>query len=403
MKNKEDVTSNGKWFNKFLSMFNSKNKEIKSKRQLLKGLPEEGDTSKAVDEVIQYVRSHPNEASDILQTILNKDEISNDVFKEASIIISNDDNIPTTAIADAVEKSDVDVPDKMLSGMLDKGQFGTETTGQLINQMIDKKAKQRIILNTLDDIYCKCDKYQSDEKLLEALRDIGINGKTKEQDTEVNMWIRKIISKRMANNFSKFGFSKIFVFSDYYSPEEMIEMDFPKDVISESEKLKAGGHVVEEEDVVDDILEAVATNVAKNYQETGRYIIPQIKNLNNISEEEEEKFIHYIGSKSKRELNESEISDIKKQVLGKARNTKKDEIIFNEFLGSGIIDSMEDLPEDDRKRAIEAIKRALDKILKRKEKVEDDESDRKVVNDESDRKVENHESDRKVENHESDR
>ena len=40
MKNKEDVTSNGKWFNKFLSMFNSKNKGIKSKRQLLKGLPE---------------------------------------------------------------------------------------------------------------------------------------------------------------------------------------------------------------------------------------------------------------------------------------------------------------------------------------------------------------------------
>lgn len=397
MKNKEDVTSNGKLFNKFLSMFNSKNKVIKTKRQLLKGLPEEGDTSKAVDEVIQYVRSHPNEASDILQTILNKDEISNDVFKEASIIISNDDNIPTTAIADAVEKSDVDVPDKMLSGMLDKGQFGTETTGQLINQMIDKKAKQRIILNTLDDIYCKCDKYQSDEKLLEALRDIGINGKTKEQDTEVNMWIRKIILKRMANNFSKFGFSKIFVFSDYYSPEEMIEMDFPKDVISESEKLKAGGHVVEEEDVVDDILEAVATNVAKNYQETGRYIIPQIKNLNNISEEEEEKFIHYIGSKSKRELNESEISDIKKQVLGKARNTKKDEMIFNEFLGSGIIDLMERLSDEDRYRAIKVIEESLKRsILKRQEqeKVEDDESDRKVENYESDRKVENHESDR---------
>ena len=70
MKNKEDVTSNGKWFNKFLLMFQSKNKEgIKSKKQLLKGLPEEEDTSKAVDEVIQYVTSYPNEASDILQTI----------------------------------------------------------------------------------------------------------------------------------------------------------------------------------------------------------------------------------------------------------------------------------------------------------------------------------------------
>ena len=385
MKDKEDVTSNGKLFNKFLSMFNSKNKGIKSKRQLLKGLPEEDDTSKAVNEVIQYVTSHPNEASDILQTILNKDEISNDVFKEASIRLPDEFN---TAIADAVKESDVDVPDNIVSSMINEGDFGTGTTGQLLEQINDEKEKQRIILNTLDDIYCKCDKYQSDEKLLEALRDIGINGKTKEQDTEVNMWIRKIISKRVANNFSKFGFSKIFVFSDYYSPEEMIEMDLPKDVISESEKLKTGDHVVEEEDVVDDILAAVATNVAKNYQETARYIIPQIKNLNNISEEEEEKFIQYIGLKSKRELNESEISDIKKQVLGKARNTKKDEMIFNEFLGSGIIDLMVGLSKEDRDGAINVIKESLARsILKRQEQ-------EKVANHESDRKAENHESDR---------
>jgi hypothetical protein len=377
MKNKEDITSNGKLFNKFLLMFQSKNKEgIKSKRQLLKGLPEEDDTSKAVNEVIQYVTSHPNEASDILQTILNKDEISNDVFKEASIKLSKDDKVPNTAIVDAVKESDVNVPDNIVSSMINEGDFGTGTTGQLLEQMNDKKVKQRIILNTLEDIYCKCDKYQSDEKLLEALGNIGINGINSEQDTEVNMWVRKIISKKMAINFSKYGFSKVFVFSHYYSPEKMMEMDFAKDVMNEYDKLRTrGNNKVEESNVVDSILEAISTNVAQNYQETGRYIIPQIKNLNKISEEEEEKFIHYIGSKSKRELNESEISDIKKQVLGKTRNTKKDEMIFNEFLGSGIIDSMERLSDEDRRRAIQAIKGALDKVnnLKLKEKVEDDE------------------------------
>ena len=375
MKNKEDVTSNGKLFNKFLSMFNSKNKGIKTKRQLLKGLPEEGDTSKAVDEVIQYVRSHPNEASDILQTILNKDEISNDVFKEASIRLPDEFN---TAIVDAVKESDVDVPDNMLSGILYEGQFGTETTGQLIKQMNDKEVKQRNILRTLDDIYCKCDKYQSDEKLLEALRDIGINGKTKEQDTEVNMWIRKIISKRVANNFSKFGFSKIFVFSDYYSPEKMIEMDFPKDVIKEYDKLKVKDEKknIEESDVVDAVLDAVSTNVAKNYQETGSYIIPQIKNLNEISEGEEEKFIHHIASKSKRELTKAEINNIKNQIHGKIRNKERDKAIFNQFVDFGIIDLMEGLSDEDRNGAIKAIKESLARsILKRQEqeKVEDDE------------------------------
>lgn len=378
MKNKEDVTSNGKWFNKFLLMFQSKNKEgVKSKRQLLKGLPEEGDTSKAVDEVVRYVNNHPDEASEILQTILNKKGISNDVFKEASIKLSKDNNISNTAIVNAVKESDVDVPDNMLSGILYEGQFSTETTGQLIKQMNDKGVIQRNILRTLDDIYCKCDKYQSDEKLLEALGDIGINGINGEQDTEVNMWVRRIISKKMAINFSKYGFSKVFVFSHYYSPEKMMEMNFSKDVMNEYDKLRTGGNNdVEESDIVDSILEAISTNVAKNYQETGRYIIPQIKNLNNISEEEEEKFIHYIGSKSKRELNESEISDIKKQVLGKARNTKKDEMIFNEFLGSGIIDLMEGLSKEDRDGAIKAIKESLARSISRRqeqEKVEDDE------------------------------
>lgn len=378
MKNKEDVTSNGKWFNKFLLMFQSKNKEgVKSKRQLLKGLPEEGDTSKAVDEVVRYVNNHPDEASEILQTILNKKGISNDVFKEASIKLSKDNNISNTAIVNAVKESDVDVPDNMLSGILYEGQFSTETTGQLIKQMNDEGVIQRNILRTLDDIYCKCDKYQSDEKLLEALGDIGINGINGEQDTEVNMWVRRIISKKMAINYSKYGFSKVFVFSHYYSPEKMMEMNFSKDVMNEYDKLRTGGNNdVEESDIVDSILEAISTNVAKNYQETGRYIIPQIKNLNNISEEEEEKFIHYIGSKSKRELNESEISDIKKQVLGKARNTKKDEMIFNEFLGSGIIDLMEGLSKEDRDGAIKAIKESLARSISRRqeqEKVEDDE------------------------------
>ena len=387
MKNKEDVTSNGKLFNKFLSMFNSKNKVIKTKRQLLKGLPEEGDTSKAVDEVIQYVRSHPNEASDILQTILNKDEISNDVFKEASIRLPDEFN---TAIADAVKESDVDVPDNIVSSMINEGDFGTGTTGQLLEQINDEKEKQRIILSTLDDIYCKCDKYQSDEKLLEALRDIGINGKSKEQDTEVNMWIRKIISKRMANNFSKFGFSKIFVFSDYYSPEKMIEMDLPKDVMKEYDKLKVKGEKknIEESDVVDAVLDAVSTNVAKNYQETGSYIIPQIKNLNEISEGEEEKFIHHIASKSKRELTKAEINNIKNQIHGKIRNKERDKAIFNQFVDFGIIDLMEGLSDEDRNGAIKAIKESLARSISKRQEQE------KVEEDESDRKAENHESDR---------
>ena len=389
MKDKEDVTSNGKLFNKFLLMFQSKSKEgIKSKRQLLKGLPEEDDTSKAVNEVVQYVTNHPDKASEILQTILNKKEISNDVFKEASIKLSKDNNISNTAIVDAVKESDVDVPDNIVSSMINEGDFGTGTTGQLLEQINDEKVKQRNILRTLDEIYCKCD--QSDEKLLEALRDIGINGKSKEQDTEVNMWVRKIISKRMANNFSKFGFSKIFVFSDYYSPEKMIEMDFPKDVIKEYDKLKVKDEKknIEESDVVDAVLDAVSTNVAKNYQETGSYIIPQIKNLNEISEGEEEKFIHHIASKSKRELTKAEINNIKNQIHGKIRNKERDKAIFNQFVDFGIIDLMEGLSDEDRNGAIKAIKESLARSISKRQEQE------KVEEDESDRKAENHESDR---------
>lgn len=390
MKDKEDVTSNGKLFNKFLLMFQSKSKEgIKSKRQLLKGLPEEDDTSKAVNEVVQYVTNHPDEASEILQTILNKDEISNDVFKEASIELSKDDKVPNTAIVDAVKESDIDVPDNIVSSMINEGDFG-RTTGQLLEQINDEKVKQLNILRTLDEIYCKCDKYQSDEKLLDSLRDIGLNGKGKEQDTEVNMWIRKIISKRMASNFSKFGFSKVFVFSDYYSPEKMIEMDFSKDVMKEYDKLKVKGEKknIEESDVVDAVLDAVSTNVAKNYQETGSYIIPQIKNLNEISEEEEEKFIHHIASKSKRELTKAEINNIKNQIHGKIRNKERDKAIFNKFVDSGIIDLMERLSDEEIDGAIKAIKESLERSISKcrgQEKVEDDESDREAENHESDR------------------
>ena len=68
--------------------------------------------------------------------------------------------------------------------------------------------------------------------------------------------------------------------------------------------------------------------------------------------------------------------------------TKKDEIIFNEFLSSGIIDLMEGLSDEDRNGTIKVIKESLARsILKRQEQ-------EKVEEDESDRKAENHESDR---------
>ena len=360
-------------------------KNIKSKSELIKQLPE--NTSKAVDEVIKYVNDHPDEASGILQTILKTKGIPDDVFRDASIEMSRDKIIPNEAIVKAVKESDVS--DNMITGILNKGQFGTETTGQLISQINDEKVRHQNILRALSGIYCRCDWYPSDELLLKALRNIGINGKNlernerKKQSTDVDLWLRKIISKKMAINYSRYRYSKVFVFSDYFSPEQMIEMDFSKDVINEYEKLKTDGNEIEESDVTNGILEAVATNVAKNYQETGRYIIPQIKNLNNITEEEEKNFIHNIGLKSKRKLNEPEINDINNQILGKVRNTKKDEMIFNEFLSSGIIDLMEGLSDEDRNGTIKVIKESLARsILKRQEQ----------------EKVENHESDRKVEN-----
>ena len=164
-------------------------------------------------------------------------------------------------------------------------------------------------------------------------------------------------------------------------------MDLPKDVMKEYDKLKTGGNnEIEESDVVDAVLDAVSTNVAKNYQETGSYIIPQIKNLNGISEEEEEKFIHHIASKSKKELTKAEINNIKNQIHGKIRNKERDKAIFNQFVDSGIIDLMEGLSDEDRNGAIKAIKESLESsISKRKEKVENYESDRKAENHESDR------------------
>ena len=79
-----------------------------------------------------------------------------------------------------------------------------------------------------------------------------------------------------------------------------------------------------------------------------------------------------------KKLNESEISDIKKQVLGKARNTKKDEMIFNKFLGSGIIDLMEGLSKEDRDEAIKAIKESLARSISRRQEQEKVEEDEKV-------------------------
>ena len=150
----------------------------------------------------------------------------------------------------------------------------------------------------------------------------------------------------------------------------MIEINLQKDIMDEYEKIGYGNNDKVRSDVVNAILEAIAVNVAKNYQETESYIIPQVKNLNNISKEEEEEFIRKIAIKSKNELSQAEIKSIKSQIEGKTRNAKSDQIIFNQLVESGVIDVMEGLSDSDRKGAINIIKESLERSISKREEAE---------------------------------
>ena len=349
----------------------------------------------AAREVIEYVRRNPNQAPEILKGILDKKEIPNKIFEQAATDISKIDEIPDTVIPKAVADSEINVPDQIIENIIENGDVNRKEKIELINNIDSEKIKQRQIGEELKELYKICaDLTELD--LINKLESINIV----EKNERLNKLEEAIIAKKMAANYRKFGGTKINTLGRYLPVEKMLEEDLPSKVYNEYEMMKESEkeeNKVDKSELKIQILDEIAKNVASTYNEIGEFVIPQSKNMTQITPEEEKKFIGAIQIHSGQKLTDEDIININLQIKGRSNNihlkdfliklrnlpkaqadifmsntkelldSEEELKIFNQLANSGIIQSLQGLPKEQRKEYIYSIKKDLEEKTSEKD------------------------------------
>lgn len=347
----------------------------------------------AAQKVIEYVRKNPENATEILKGILEKEEIPNKVFEKTATTISKIDEIPDKIIPKAVADSEVDVPDQIIENIIENGDVNRKEKIELINNLENEELKQKQVEEELKQIYENC----GDTNEAELVHKLEMT-KIVQKNSSIKKLEQAIIAKKMAINYKRFGGTKISTLSRYLSEEEMIEKNLPEMVYEEYKKIseKDEKNKVDKSNLKVQILEEIAKKVANNYQEIGDFVIPQSKNMTQLTRKEEDKFIKAIETYVRKKLKGTEVTSIRDQIRGrdanmqlkqyieKMRKLPKSQLeifinnteelvenneeltVYKELKDSGIIENLQKLADDKRKDYIKVLNDAVQKRVEEK-------------------------------------
>lgn len=361
----------------------------------------------AAQKVIEYVRKNPENATEILKGILEKKEIPNKVFEKAATEISGIDEIPDKVIPKAVADSEVNVSDKIIENIIENGSVNRPEKIELINNIDDEELKQKQVEEELKQIYQNCEK-TSELELVDKLETIRIVQKTPSIEKLEEM----IVAKRMALNYRDFGGTKISTLARYLPVDKMIEVNITEMVYNEYEKIKEEEekNKVDKSSLKTQILQEIAKKVANSYQEVGEFVIPQSRNMTQLTRKEEENFIKSIQTYVRKKLRGTDVTNIRDQIRGRDANMQLKQYIekmkrlpkaqleifinntgelvenneeltvYKELKDSGIIENLQKLTDDKRKDYIKVLNDTVQKRVE--EKSYNNQNDEQTLDDE---------------------
>lgn len=352
-----------------------------------------------VKDIIKILKEHPDIERAILANIAENDKIPDKIFEKTAIKISESTEIPDSVISDVVQRSDTNISDESINRIIEKGKIDEKERIKLIHNVEDEQIIKENVKNELKILYKVC-KDKKDYEVVERVEKLKELLDENEISEEIQNLIRKIVAKKMAENYYsdiKKG-TRIFELSKIMPVEDMIENDLPIMVEEEYKKIEEERGTKEDrfdkKGLKKQILIEMGKNIADKYDETGVFIIPQSENMKGIDKEEEEAFIKSIQTYSRKQLSKQEVIDIDEQIRGNSNNVQIKENMLIDLIKnipeevksksidllvkiassneqeletlammekSGLIDKLNELPEDKRKKTIETIGRTIEK------------------------------------------
>lgn len=374
--------------------------EIAQSYQEKKENGEEHPMDDTVEEIMQIFQNNPDleKVREILKNILEKKDIPNRIFEKTATKISQDEKIPDSVITEVVAKSDVDVADETINNIINEGEINPKERLKLLKNVENKNILEKQVSNELEILYRNC-KDKIDEEVAGRVTELKEILDSKNISDDLQDLIQTVVAKKMAENIysdTSKG-TNIYTLSKIMPVEDMVERDLVSTVEREYNKIEDSNQPKEgrfkKQELKIQILIVLAKKIAKKYEESGIFVIPQSDNMKKINEEEEKNFIRAIQTYSRKDLSRQEVVDIDEQVRGKSDNIqlKEDAIVgllkkipeqnkkrsMNSLINilknrksletlsmleeNGLIQKLNELPEEKRNKTIETIKNTMSK------------------------------------------
>lgn len=308
------------------------------------------------EEVLQILKTHPDIKKSILANILENDNIPDKVFEKVATKISKDPEIPDSVIPEAVNRADTSISMESINNILENGEVNARDRIKLIKQVEDTKSKKEGVKSELKRLYKDCE-IKRDAEVTERIEEIVSILEKKDIDEDVKEWMQTVIAKKMAENFysdTKQG-TKIFTFTKIESIEDMIEKDLATEVEKEYKKIEENKHPKKgrfsKEEFETQLYKELGKQIGIRYEDTEVFIIPQSDNIKKMDEEQKNKFIKSIQTYSRKQLTRDEIIDIDEQIRGVSKNSQIKE--------STIIKAIKELPKQGKNDKIDMLTEIL--------------------------------------------
>lgn len=336
---------------------------------------------------------------EMIKGTIEQKELPNSIAEEMAQIL------PDEEIVSAIESDDnlkLKHKEVLAAGIGDK-----ETRLEVEKDIRTQKeiAEEQRTLSTLKELYENC------ENIPERILTDKIKGLSIQEKTEsIQKILDKIVARKIADDYSKFGSTMLDTLKNIVSVEDMYEYHIA-DLAQEEYQDKISQGIQTEKsynkrDFEDNLLKHMAGDIARKFFATSKYIIPPLKRFRSIEKREKDLFLSEIQKETSKTLTKMQISDIEGQMQGiigtnadieelaeklfetpkkKAKNiinvagkmTKDDDRNYNTIMSlqeSGLLETLAKMPREKREKYIGAFSRFMqDREVRNqpKRKVED--------------------------------
>lgn len=338
----------------------------------------------------------------LTEMIAKSDKIPKEAKGEMLLKLIKEDS-PEVAVEVA---QNVSLPDNALEDIIMAPEVGIKDAEDLVTGIEDdekrKKVQENIDIAKLRNIYNKCEEINIEEKFIENL--LRVLETIENKSSAVKEMLNKVVAKRMALDVLRYGNSKLNRFSKVIPPIEMLEINLPKLVRAEYEKILLKDKDLKTKYPYDErclknmIIEQVGKAMAEQYLSqpaVSRVLVPPNSDaIRNLTEDEEDVLIESVKIACKGiKVKGIELEKLRNQLHGIIGSEEaielKDKLdllnpdIASEIAGAfnNMFDRIKEFPDEDKVKIASLLDTMTEQITTKLKALEDNNKREKVPDD----------------------